>query len=163
MFFVLRHTKSESGFLYQKSLKRTERVQNHYSNFCSRVVNSQRLSCTQKSGMKCSYESFLLLQRLFYSGKTNIEYWYDISNKLRATAKYLVTDDPSIQTFYILNKYTKWTIVILYLVFCIYCVSSKIWIINSFIFYYVVYRAVGKKILQINYLNIAWGKNEKLK
>ena len=43
-------------FVYQKSLKRTFKtgfwVQNHLLNLCSRAVNSQRLLCSQRAGVR---------------------------------------------------------------------------------------------------------------
>ena len=44
-------------FLYQKSLKQTFKTgfweQNHLLNLCSSAVNSQRILCGQKAGVKC--------------------------------------------------------------------------------------------------------------
>ena len=49
-------------FVYKKSLKRKLKtgfwVQNHLMNLCSSAVNSQRLLCILKAGVKCSNLSF---------------------------------------------------------------------------------------------------------
>ena len=58
------HTKSESElFLYTPEIFKFQTgfcVQNHLLNLCSRVVNSQRFFCSQKAGVKCSYQRFLV-------------------------------------------------------------------------------------------------------
>ena len=35
-------------------------IQNHLWNLCSRIVNSQRLFCSQKADVECSYLGFLI-------------------------------------------------------------------------------------------------------
>ena len=62
--------------VYQKSLKQTFQndflnTKSHLLNFCSRVVKSQRLFCSQKAGVKCSYESFLV-NKSHYMAKRNL-------------------------------------------------------------------------------------------
>ena len=56
------HTKSESDlfFVYKKYLKQMFKTglcikKKHLLNLCSSVVNSQRLLCSQKAGVNCSY------------------------------------------------------------------------------------------------------------
>ena len=68
------YTNSESNlFLYAKSLKRTFKigfwVQSHLLNLCSNAVNSQRLLCSQKAGVKCSNSSFLVFKIVFEKKK----------------------------------------------------------------------------------------------
>ena len=61
---------SQFIFVYQKSLKRTFQTgfsaQNPLLNLCSSAVNSQKLFCSQKDGVKCLYSSFLVYKLLFF-------------------------------------------------------------------------------------------------
>ena len=63
IYFLLRFI-----FVYQKSLKRTFKtvfwVQKHLSNLCSSAVDSQRLLCSQKAGVKCFYLSYLVYKQI---------------------------------------------------------------------------------------------------
>ena len=57
---LIRHTKSESDLfcipeIFKTNVLNRFLVQNHLLNLCSGAVNSQRLLCSQKAGVKCSY------------------------------------------------------------------------------------------------------------
>ena len=39
-------------------------VQNHLWNLCSRIANLQKLSCSQKTGLKCSFYRFLVYKNI---------------------------------------------------------------------------------------------------
>ena len=41
------------------------RVQNHFFNLCSSAVDSQRLLCSKRAGVKCLYLSFLVYKYIF--------------------------------------------------------------------------------------------------
>ena len=60
------------SFAYQKSIKPTFKtgfwVQNHLLNLCSRVVNLQKLFCSQKTGVKC-FVLNLSGKQIFFSEK----------------------------------------------------------------------------------------------
>ena len=56
-------------------------VQNHLLNLCSRVINLQRLFCSQKSLVKCSYKRFRVYKNVILFHWTGLDIFLPYSGK----------------------------------------------------------------------------------